>query len=221
MGASTAAPVELKVQPVKYELLDASGERLALIPELQRGQTVKLIVRRCQPDTSFDIAMDRNDTDFPSATSDPSGTVTWPALTVPDDAVEGNTAWLFSPGCAEPGGGTLSSVGFKVPAPSSESPSDDPSDNPSDDPTDDPTGDPTDDPTTDPSGDTSGTTAGDSGTSGDSGSGGTSPSGGLASTGSQIALFSGIGAVVLTGAGIAFVRFGRRNGLLNFGDPRP
>ena len=45
--------------------------------------------------------------------------------------------------------------------------------------------------------------------------------GGLASTGSQIALFSGIGAVVLTAAGIAFVRFGRRNGLLTFGDPRP
>ncbi|MFF3142274.1 hypothetical protein ACFVRU_11225, partial [Streptomyces sp. NPDC057927] len=71
------------------------------------------------------------------------------------------------------------------------------------------------------SGTTSGTTTtGGGGTGGDSTSGGTSPTGGLASTGSQIALFSGLGAVVLVTAGVLAVRYGRREGLLKFGDPR-
>ncbi|MFE6486083.1 Ig-like domain-containing protein [Streptomyces sp. NPDC057757] len=223
-GASESTPVTVTVQLPRTELLDATGERLADNPELDRGQTVKVVVRGCEPGAKFTMAMDRNDTAFPDATADTNGVVTWPTLTVPADAVEGQSAWDFSPNCAP-----VTAVAFTVAAPASESPSGDPS--ASEDPSDDPTDEPTDDPTGDTSGgDTSGTTSGTTGgdTSGgattgggDSGTGGTSPQGGLASTGSQIALFSGIGAVVLAAAGFVLVRFGRRNGLLSFGEPRP
>ncbi|MDO0935888.1 Ig-like domain-containing protein [Streptomyces sp. DG2A-72] len=224
-GSSESASARVQVRLARYEMQDGSGKRLAENPALERGQKVKLIVRRCQPDTTFALAMERNDAEFPSAKSDAGGTVTWQELAIPDDAVEGDSAWTLSPGCTGEvvTDGTLAAVPFTVPAPSSESPGDDPSDEPSDDPSDDPSGEPSDDPSGDTSGTTSGTTSGaaDGGstTGGDSTSGGTSPQGGLASTGSQIALFSGIGAIVLTAAGIAFVRYGRRNGLLNFGDP--
>ncbi|MFJ8788081.1 Ig-like domain-containing protein [Streptomyces sp. NPDC102462] len=217
-GASESTPARVDVQPARAEMLDAaSGERLAGNPELKRGQTVKLIVRRCQPNTTFAMAMERNDTGFPSAKSDANGEVTWAELTVPDDAVEGNSGWKLSPTCQTEEGSVIS-VPFTVPAPTDESPSGDPSD----DPTDEPTDEPSDGPTGDTAGTTGGgsTTGGDSASGGGSTSGGTSPSGGLASTGSQIALFSGVGAVVLTAAGIAFVRYGRRNGLLTFGEPR-
>ncbi|MGW2549884.1 Ig-like domain-containing protein [Streptomyces sp. NPDC001635] len=223
---SESEPFTVRVRPAQFEMLDDSGKRLPGTPELQRGQTVKLIIRRCEPNTAFTLAMDRNDGTFPGATSDADGTVTWPELTVPDDAVEGISAWKISPVCPGDAESNLDAVPFTVPAPPSGSPSGDPSDDPSGDPSDDPSGEPSDDPSGDTSGTTSGSTGGDSTSGGDSASGGTStsggasPSGGLASTGSQIALFSGIGAVVLTGAGIAFVGYGRRNGLLTFGEPR-
>ncbi|MEV7319078.1 Ig-like domain-containing protein [Streptomyces sp. NPDC093970] len=222
--SSESASFRVTVQPARYEIQDASGTRLADNPELERGQAVKLIVRRCQPSTSFALSMDRNDAGFPSATSDANGTVTWTGLTVPDDAVEGTSGWTLSPGCDAGGSeGTVTTVAFKVPAPPSGSPSATPTDDPTDDPTDEPTDEPTATSTDDTGGTTDGggTTGGDSTTSGGgSGSGGSSGGGGLASTGSQIALFSGVGAVVLTAAGIAFVRYGRRNGLLTFGEPR-
>ncbi|MGX1271999.1 Ig-like domain-containing protein [Streptomyces phaeoluteigriseus] len=228
-GASESTPLTVRVDPPDFELLDATGTRLPLEPALQRGQTVKLVVRGCEPDKAFTMAMGGSDATFPGATSDADGVVTWPALTVPDDAVGGRSKWDFQPGCAGLSAGGVT-VLFTVPEPStspSSSPTGDPTDDPTDDPSDDPTDAPTDDPTDDPAGDTSGTTSGTvsgttSGTTaGDGGTGGTSPQGGgLASTGSQVALFSGVGAVVLFAAGVAFVRFGRRNGLLSFGEPR-
>ncbi|MGP4013331.1 Ig-like domain repeat protein [Streptomyces sp. 4N124] len=221
--ASESEPFTVTVQSARQEIRDESGQLLTGTPELQRGQTVSVIVRGCEPGSTHSMTMKNNDSEFPDAKADGDGTVTWPKLTVPEDAVAGATAWDWDPDCLAPG--AQGQINFTIPEPSG-SPSGDPTDDPSGDPTDDPSGapsddpsgDPTDDPSGDTSGTTSGTTAGDSsGTGGDSG--GTSPQGGLASTGSQIALFSGIGAIVLTAAGIAFVRYGRRNGLLNFGDP--
>jgi uncharacterized membrane protein YgcG len=228
-GASVSQPRTMKVQLVRAEMLDASGTRLAPGSELQRGQTVKLIVRGCVPDTSYALTMKRAasevDVAIPDVKADAGGEVTWADLTVPEDAVASeNYSWVWAPNC-DP---TFTSMPFTVAEPPSGSPSptttDDPTDNPSDDPSDNPSDEATDTTsgTTTGGSDTGGSgTGGSSGTSsGTSGSGGTSPTGGLASTGSQIALFSGIGAVVLVAAGVVFVRFGRRNGLLTFGDPR-
>ncbi|MFG2945068.1 Ig-like domain-containing protein [Streptomyces adustus] len=222
-GASEAAsPASVTVQTARFEMRDSSGQLLAVNPQLTRGQTVKVIIRGCSPGATYTMAMFNNDTAFPSATADANGTVTWPTLTVPEDAVAGQTSWDYSPDCT--GVGSVAAVSFTLAEPSSQSPSS----SPSGDPSDDPSGDPSDDPTGDTSGTTTGgdgTTGGDtgsggsSGSGGGSGSGGTSPQGGLASTGSQIALFSGVGAVVLVTAGVVFVRFGRRNGLLTFGEP--
>lgn len=203
---------------------DAAGKLLAYNPELQRGQTVKVLIRGCQPSASYSMTMFHNDATFPAATADASGTVTWSTLTVPDDAVAGASNWDYSPDCTG-GKNPVRAVDFTVPEPSSESPSasptDSPTDNPSDEPTDGSSSEPTDGSSGDSSGTTSGTTTtGGSGTGGDSTSGGTSPTGGLASTGSQIALFSGLGAVILVTAGVLAVRYGRREGLLKFGDPR-
>ncbi|MGY1498006.1 Ig-like domain-containing protein [Streptomyces sp. QTS52] len=225
-AVSESASRDVTVQAPRFEMQNASGERLPVNPELQRGQEVKLILRGCTVGTPYAVALNGNDTAFPAATADANGTVSWASLKVPDDAVGGNNAWKVTPRCGE-----VDTVAFTVPEPS-ESPSptatDDPTGDPTDDPTDDPTADPTDDATDGGSGDTSGTTSGTTGgdgtsgtTGGTSGTGGTSPQGGLASTGSRIALFSGIGAVVLLAAGIFAVRFGRRNGLLTFGEPRP
>lgn len=228
-GASESAPFTVSVFPPDFEIRDASGERLPDTPELRRGQTVELIVRGCTPGTSYAMSMRGNDAEFPDATADAGGVVTWKTLTVPEDAVAGRTAWDFEAdkGCRANGGvgATVTSAPFTVPEPSSESPSGSPTDDPSGDPTDDPSGDPTDDPsgdpTSDPSGDPSGITGGSgtggTGTSG--GTGGTSPTGGLASTGSQVALFGGLGAVLLTAGGVFAMRFARRNGLLGFGEP--
>lgn len=228
-GASESAPFQVTVQPPRYEMRDDAGALLPYNPELRRGQTVKVIIRGCTPGGTYGMELFHDDTAFPDATADADGTVTWPTLTVPDDAVGGQTRWDYSPDCT--GVGAVGAVDFTVPEPS-ESPSGDPTDNPTDDPSGDPTDNPTDEPTDGPSGDTSGgtdggadtggsDTGGGTGGTGGSTSGGASPSGGLASTGSEIALFSGIGAVVLVSAGILAVRFGRREGLLKFGAPRP
>ncbi|MFJ4468807.1 Ig-like domain-containing protein [Streptomyces sp. NPDC089424] len=226
-GASESEPVRLVVQLPRVELHNAQGERLPDVPELERGQQVKLVVRRCTAGEEYTLALDKHEADFPKATADPNGTVTWASLTVPEDAVAGDNAWKWTPACD---GGANAQASFTLAEPSgdpsgepSDDPSGDPTDDPSGDPTDDPTGDPTDDPSGDTSGTTSGTTGGDTGGSTGGDTGGNSPQGGgggLASTGSQIALFSGIGAIVLVAAGIFAVRFGRRNGLLSFGEPR-
>ncbi|MFI2505594.1 Ig-like domain-containing protein [Streptomyces sp. NPDC018972] len=229
-GASESAPFTVSVFPPDFEIRDASGERLPDTPELRRGQTVELIVRGCAPGTAYAMSMRGNDAEFPDATADAEGVVTWKTLTVPEDAVAGRTAWDFEAdkGCRANGGigADVASAPFTVPEPSSESPSGSPTDDPSGDPTDDPSGDPSGDPSAsaDPSGDPSGTTGGSgtggTGTSGGTGgTGGTSPTGGLASTGSQVALFGGLGAVLLTAGGVFAMRFARRNGLLGFGQP--
>ncbi|MFE5144478.1 Ig-like domain-containing protein [Streptomyces fagopyri] len=229
-GASESESFQVTVQSPRYEMHDATGRLLPYNPELQRGQTVEVVIRGCAPATGYAMALFHDDTAFPDATSDADGTVTWPALTVPDDAVAGQTRWDYSPDCT--GVGAVGAVDFTVPEPSSESPSASPTDSPSDGPSEEPTDGPSDEPTDGSPGDTSGVTGGaDTGgvdggggtggsTGGGSTSGGTSPTGGLASTGSQIALFSGIGAVVLVTAGVLAVRFGRREGLLRFGGPR-
>ncbi|MGW4736303.1 Ig-like domain-containing protein [Streptomyces shenzhenensis] len=222
-AASTSTAVRVLVSEPTVEIQDENGKRLtgASGPELQRGQKVKILVRGCQAGTSYAMSLDKRDDSFPSATADSDGVATWGSLTVPDDMVAGSAAWKWTPGCLYLDGVTVNSASFTVPEPS-DSPSDDPSDTPSDEPTDQPTDEPTDEPTGDSAGSTGGgsSTGGDSASGGSSTSGGASPSGGLASTGSQIALFSGIGAVLLTAAGLAFVRYGRRNGLLTFGEPR-
>ncbi|MGY4745353.1 Ig-like domain repeat protein [Streptomyces sp. ATMOS53] len=232
-GASEAAAATVLVYPADYEIHDAADKRLAVEPQLQRGQTVKLIVRGCTAGTTYAMKLSGNDAAFAAATADASGVATWPTLTVPDDAVAGRASWTFTAAgknCRTNGGVGVdfTTASFTVPEPSgSPSPtgSADPSADPTDDPTDAPTDQPTDQPTdapTDGTGDTAGTTSGTtSGATGGAGTGGTSTTGGgLASTGSEIALFSGIGAVVLCTAGILFVRFGRRRGLLHFGEPR-
>lgn len=225
-GSSESEPVRVTVSEPAVEIQDEDGKRLTGTPgpELERGQKVKVIVRGCEAGAAHSMSLVNREDSFPSATADADGVVTWNSLTVPEDMVAGTASWTWTPSCTYLNGATVNAVSFTVAEPSSESPSpsDDPSGDPSDDPTDDPTADPTGDTsgTTD-GGTTSGTTDGGSSTGGDSTTGGTSPTGGLASTGSQIALFSGIGAVVLVTAGFVFVRFGRRNGLLNFGDPRP
>ncbi|MFD3456418.1 Ig-like domain-containing protein [Streptomyces sp. NPDC058691] len=234
-GASESQPVRLAVQLLRAELLDASGNRLSPGSELQRGQAVKLIVRGCVPDASYALDMymaaGRVDVEIPDVKADAGGAVTWDALTVPGDAVASDLyRWEWSPSCDA----TSRAMTFTVPEPPSGSPSPTGSTTPTDDPTDDPSDTPSPtDSATDTSGTTSGTsggdTAGDSGGSGDtggtgttggSGTGGNSPQGGLASTGGQIALFSGVGAVVLVAAGFAFVRLGGRRKLLTFGAPR-
>ncbi|MGW0870174.1 Ig-like domain-containing protein [Streptomyces sp. NPDC002740] len=233
-GASEAPAATVLVYPADYEIRDDSDTRLAVEPELRRGQKVKLVARGCAAGTPYTMTMSGNDTAFPAATADASGVVTWPSLTVPDNAVAGRAFWTFTAAgknCKVNAGtgAEFSTASFTVPEPStgSASPTGDPSDDPTGDPTDDPTGEPTDGATDGTSGGTSGgssgttsgTTSGSTG--GDSGTGGTSTTGGgLASTGSEIALFSGIGAVVLFTAGLLVVRFGRRSGLLTFGDPR-
>ncbi|WP_183154212.1 Ig-like domain repeat protein [Streptomyces shenzhenensis] len=226
-ASSQSTPIPVTVAKPTVEIQDENGKRLTGTPgpELQRGQTVKVLVRGCEAGTSYSMALSNRDESFPGATADANGVVTWNSLTVPDDMVAGTSSWNFSPACNYLTGETASQATFTV-----AEPSDSPSDNPSDKPTDEPTDGPTDEPTADPTGDSAGTSGGGSTSGGDSGggstsggsstSGGASPSGGLASTGSQIALFSGVGAVVLTAAGIAFVRYGRRNGLLSFGEPR-
>ncbi|MGW2044046.1 Ig-like domain-containing protein [Streptomyces sp. NPDC001858] len=222
-GASEATATTVLVYPADYEIRDASDVRLAAEPPLQRGQKVKLIVRGCTAGTAYTMKLSGNDAVFPSATADASGVATWSSLTVPDDAVAGRASWTFTAtgkNCKVNGGtgAEFSTAAFTLGEPSgSPSPtaSDDPTGDPGDDPTDDSTGDPGDDPTGDSSGTTSGTTGGDSGSGGASTNGG-----GLASTGSEIALFSGVGALLLFTAGVLAVRFGRRNGLLSFGDPR-
>ncbi|MFD7434964.1 Ig-like domain-containing protein [Streptomyces sp. NPDC059861] len=226
-GASESQPSSLTVEAARAELQDASGQRLEGTPELQRGQQVKLIVRGCEPGGTHVLSIDNNETEFPNGTADATGTVTWASLTVPEDTVAGARVFQWTPECGRTTGGSVNDrIPFTVAEPSgdpsddpSDDPSGDPSDDPSDDPTDDPSGDPADDPG-DTSGTTSGTTGGDSGGTSGGSTGGTSPQGGLASTGSQIALFSGIGAIILVAAGIFAVRFGRRNGLLSFGEPR-
>ncbi|MGW0941882.1 Ig-like domain-containing protein [Streptomyces sp. NPDC002623] len=220
-GASEAAAKTVLVYPADYEIRDATDTRLAAEPQLQRGQKVKLIVRGCTAGTAYTMTMSGNDTVFPAATADASGVATWSALTVPADAKAGRASWTFTAtgkNCKVNGGtgAEFSTAAFTLPEPSA-SPTPTTTDDPTGDPSDDPTGDPTTDPTDDPTGDTSGTTSGTTG----GGSGGTSTTGGgLASTGSEIALFSGVGALVLFTAGVLFIRFGRRNGLLTFGDPR-
>jgi uncharacterized membrane protein YgcG len=224
-GASESSPVSVVVQLPRIEMYDnASGALLAENPQLKRGQSVKVLFRGCVPGTAYTMTMSHNDASFPSATADASGTATWPTLTVPEDGVAGQNYWENNPSC-DGGKNAQKTVRFTLAEPSSESPSATPTDGSSDDPTDEPTDGSSTEPTDGSSGDTSGTTSGSTG--GDSTSGGGSSTGGssgtggnLASTGSQIALFSGVGAVVLTGAGIAFVRYGRRNGLLTFGEPR-
>ncbi|MGW1874701.1 Ig-like domain-containing protein [Streptomyces sp. NPDC001975] len=226
-GSSESTPTRVTAQLPRYEMYDKdSGTLLDYNPVLERGQSVKVVIRGCVAGTKYSMAMRSNDTEFPDATADASGTVTWASLTVPDDAVAGQTNWDYSPDCTG-GVNAVGAVDFTLAEPSSESPSASPTDGSTDDPTDEPTDGSSTEPTDgSSSGDTSGTTSG--GTGGDSTSGGTSGTsggsggsgGGLASTGSQIALFSGVGAVVLTAAGLAFVRYGRRNGLLTFGEPR-
>ncbi|MER7835388.1 Ig-like domain-containing protein [Streptomyces sp. NPDC096040] len=225
-GTSESDPFQVVVQLPRYEMYDnGSGDLLADNPQLERGQSVKLLLRGCEPGTKYTMTMRNNDSSFPAATADASGTVTWPTLTVPEGAVAGQTYWDNTPDCTG-GSYPVAQVNFTLAEPSSESPSATPTDGSSDEPTDQPTDGSSTEPTDGSSGDTSGTTSGTAGgdtTSGGSSttSGGSSGSGGgLASTGSQIALFSGVGAVILTGAGIAFVRYGRRNGLLTFGEPR-
>jgi hypothetical protein len=232
-GASESTPFDVTVQLPRYEMRDDSGKLLPFNPELKRGQTVSVLIRGCTPGTSYAMSMFHDDTTFPAAEADQSGTATWARLTVPDEAVAGQTSWVYSPQCTG-GRNAVQQVDFTIGEPSS---SESPTATPTDDPTDGPSGDPTDTPTGDTAGTTDGGTGGDgtggsgsSGSTGDSGSGsvsgsasasgGTSPQGGLASTGSQVALFSGIGAVVLVAAGVLFVRFGRRGRLLNFGEPR-
>ncbi|MFJ4983883.1 Ig-like domain-containing protein [Streptomyces sp. NPDC088732] len=237
-GASESEARTVTVQLPRAEMLDNAGQRIAPGSELQRGQTVKLILRGCAAGDSYGLTMNLGagptDATFPDRTADAGGVVTWEALTVPEDAVASpNYNWVWTPNC-DP---TFPTMAFKVPEPPSGSPSPTDSTTPTDDPTDDPTDSPSPtDSATDTSGTTSGTsggdTAGDSGGSGDTGgtgssggsgsggSGGNSPQGGLASTGSQIALFSGVGAVVLAAAGFAFVRLGGRRKLLTFGPPR-
>lgn len=225
-GASESGPYRLHVQLPRFEMHNAAGERLPTNPQLERGQKVKVVIRGCTPNAKYSMELFNNDTEFPDATADASGTVTWQTLTVPEDATAGQTRWDYSPDCTNTPEAALA-VEFTLAEPSSESPSSSPSDDPSGDPSDDPSDDTTDAPTGEPtdgtSGDTtSGTTGGDSGSTGTSGgstTGGTSAQGGLASTGSQIALFSGVGAVVLCAAGVFLVRYGRRNGLLKFGEP--
>ncbi|MFF4970664.1 Ig-like domain-containing protein [Streptomyces sp. NPDC001083] len=230
-GASESEPFRVTVQSPRYEMHDATGRLLPYNPELERGQTVEVVIRGCTPGATYTMALFHDDTTFPDATAATDGTVTWPALTVPDDAVAGQTRWDYSPDCT--GVGSVGAVDFTVPEPS-ESPSGSPSDSPTDGPpSDEPTDGPSDGPTDGSSGDTSGVSGGSTGggdagggstggsTGGGSTSGGTSPAGGLASTGGEIALFSGIGAVVLVTAGVLAVRFGRREGLLRFGAPRP
>ncbi|MFE2421224.1 Ig-like domain-containing protein [Streptomyces hokutonensis] len=222
-GASESAPFQVTVQLARFEMRDDSGNLLAVNPELQRGQTVKVIIRGCTPSATYSMVMFHDDTTFPSATADANGTVTWPTLTVPEDAVAGQTNWDYSPDCT--GLESVGAVQFTVPEPATDSASPSPTDTSTDQPTDEPT-DESSSPSDNSSGDSSGTTTGgstDGGgstTGGDSTTGGTSATGGLASTGSQIALFSGIGAVVLVSAGVVLVRFGRREGLLKFGEPR-
>ncbi|MEU2865435.1 Ig-like domain-containing protein [Streptomyces mirabilis] len=223
-GASESAPFAVTVQLPRYEMRDAAGKLLAYNPELQRGQTVKVLIRGCQPNATYSMTMFHNDATFPAATADASGTVTWSTLTVPGDAVAGASNWDYSPDCTG-GKNPVRAVDFTVPEPSSGSPSASPTDSPTDTPSGEPTDGSSSEPTDGSSGDSSGitsgtTTTGGGGTGGDSTSGGTSPTGGLASTGSQIALFSGLGAVVLVTAGVLAVRYGRREGLLKFGDPR-
>lgn len=224
-GASESAPFLVTVQLPRFEMRDDSGQLLAVNPELKRGQTVKVIARGCQPNAKYSMVMFHNDTKFPDGTADASGTVTWPTLTVPDDAVAGQTSWNYDPICNGGADNHLSAVQFTVAEPSSDSPSPSPTGTTTDEPTDDSSSSPTDDSSGDSSGTTSGTTTGGSSTGGsstggDSTSGGTSPTGGLASTGSEIALFSGLGAVILVTAGVFAVRYGRREGLLKFGEPR-
>ncbi|MER6466527.1 Ig-like domain repeat protein [Streptomyces sp. NPDC001228] len=226
-GSSESTPARITAQLPRYEMYDKdSGTLLGYNPQLERGQSVKVVIRGCVSGTAYAMALRGNDARFPDATADASGTVTWDALTVPDDAVAGPTNWDYSPDCTG-GVNAVGAVDFTLAEPSSESPSATPSDDPGGDPSDEPTDGPSDRPTDGSSGDTAGTTGGDGtsgGTTGGSdtsgGSGTSGGGGGLASTGSQIALFSGIGAVVLTAAGIGFVRYGRRNGLLTFGEPR-
>ncbi|MFB8772529.1 Ig-like domain-containing protein [Streptomyces broussonetiae] len=223
-GVSVSEPFQVNVELASYEMFDAAGKLLPSNPELERGQTVKLVVRGCEAGVKHSVALSGSEAAFPDATADGAGTATWAALVVPDDAVAGANSWDVAPDCV----GQVQDVDrvpFTVGEPSSSgspsaSPSDDePSDEPVDEPSDDPGDDPSDDPTADPTGDTSGAGGDHGGAVGSGGTGGASGGGGLASTGSQLALVSGVAAVVLVAAGVFFVRFGRRGGLLTFGGP--
>ncbi|MGI5437416.1 Ig-like domain-containing protein [Streptomyces shenzhenensis] len=119
-ASSQSTPIPVTVAKPTVEIQDENGKRLTGTPgpELQRGQTVKVLVRGCEAGTSYSMALSNRDESFPGATADANGVVTWNSLTVPDDMVAGTSSWNFSPACNYLAGETASQASFTIAEPS-------------------------------------------------------------------------------------------------------
>ncbi|MFI1965589.1 Ig-like domain-containing protein [Streptomyces pathocidini] len=201
--SDTGTPTDDPTEPAGLEATDEDGEPLGENPVLTPEQKVLLTARGYTADATVKVTLSDSEEAFEDATADPEGTVEAYAFTVPKGLADGSYTLTLAEEAAK---GTdeeaphSAEFAFTV---GEASPTPDPSDTAGAD-----------------GGATGGSDSGGTGTDGGASTGGSGSGGGtgspLASTGS-IASTVGLAAIVLTGLGAAFVRYGRRVGLQSFG----